>query len=72
MTWINDNGITRWSGGDFPEPSDDELAAYRDRYEPAPCGTYGGYKRHRREQTPICDKCRWARRNYEARERRSA
>jgi hypothetical protein len=29
-----------------------------------PCGTYGGYRRHQREQTEICHPCHEARLTY--------
>lgn len=35
------------------------IASYR-RFAKAECGTSGGYARHTREKTPICDPCRQA------------
>lgn len=32
--------------------------------ERSPCGTYAGYKRHMREQTPICGECKAAGARY--------
>ena len=32
--------------------------------EPAPCGTYRGYQRHRREHGEVCPRCREAKRMY--------
>jgi hypothetical protein len=34
-----------------------------------PCGTYGGYQRHRRHKTEICEPCRKANADYHARRR---
>lgn len=34
--------------------------------QPAECGSRGGYKRHQREHTPICDPCRTANAAYGA------
>jgi hypothetical protein len=31
------------------------------------CGTYSGYNRHRKENTPLCDACKQADREYRAR-----
>lgn len=31
---------------------------------PAPCGTYAGYQRHRKQRTATCEPCRTANREY--------
>lgn len=31
----------------------------------APCGTYGGYQRHYKDGTPVCDECRAANTEYQ-------
>lgn len=41
-----------------------ERRALRPPVEPAPCGTYGGYKRHLRNDEEVCGPCGQARRDY--------
>jgi hypothetical protein len=51
-----------------PKPKAKAKAAPKTASAPrrtVPCGAPSGYKRHRRENTPVCDQCRDARRAYE-------
>lgn len=58
MSWINRRGIKVWDGTPFPEPSDDELAAYPDPPTVlAPCGTEAAYRRHMRHNETACGPC---------------
>ena len=63
MAWYVDRGVRRWRG-EFPEPTDEELAPYmplhlvEDPCIAEKCGSWAGYKAHRaRGETP-CTRCR--------------
>jgi hypothetical protein len=60
MSWVLRSGVRVWLGDSFPEPHEDELAAYR----PAPYssivethGTLTARRRHTRRGEPYCSVC---------------
>ena len=60
--WLRANRPSRATGalGDFPLQPDGKARWRPYRKPPAPCGTDGGYRRHRDNGEDACDPCKAA------------
>lgn len=65
--WAIDNRMDNGVWGGLDETELRNIRRHRNpayRREPARCGTRPGYKRHHRENTPVCGACAQANRTY--------
>lgn len=64
LTWALDNHMNEGVWGGFTEKERQSIRRGHTPRTPAQCGTRPGYKKHRREGTPVCEPCQTANAEY--------